>query len=171
MSFENFRIIIERADGGITVICPASNAPQKSIDEIVARVLSASPDFYAGAVQRRLDTKEEFDASLLPTVPSGRWELEGNVPAYKTDHNQRRYYRNSWTWKSGKGIHKNPVIVKEIDDANIREVRDVLLKASDIDVMPDRGPVSPEMVAYRRDLRDVPQQQVAHKDIVWPVKP
>jgi len=164
VSFENIRVVIEQVDGGIYIIIPAKKTT-RSLQSIIDKTLQNLP----GAVVRQQLTLEEFVQNRIPIEVTNRWELEGIIPVLKTDHDQSRYYRNTWIWDNG--IKNDPTKVKAKDDANIREVRDALLAESDADVLPDRGPPSQALIRYRQDLRDIFQQNVAHKDIIWPIKP
>jgi len=164
MPFENIRIILEKLNGSISIIMPAKNT-NRSLQSIIDKALINIP----GTVVRQQLTLEEFLQDRTPIEVTNRWELEGIIPVLKTDHDQLRYYRNTWIWNDG--IQLDPIKVKDKDDANIREVRDELLRRSDADVLPDRGPPSQALIRYRQDLRDILQQNVAHKDIIWPIKP
>lgn len=60
--------------------------------------------------------------------------------------------------------------------AEMRTLRDELLKESDVEVLPDRTP-SDEIKTYRQALRDLPSTEVPTYDtegklaVNWPVKP
>ena len=60
--------------------------------------------------------------------------------------------------------------------AEMREQRDLLLKESDVEVLPDRTP-SDDILAYRQALRDLPSTETptynadGELQVNWPVKP
>jgi hypothetical protein len=60
--------------------------------------------------------------------------------------------------------------------AEMREQRDVLLKESDVEVLPDRTP-SDDILAYRQALRDLPSTETptynadGELQVNWPTKP
>lgn len=53
----------------------------------------------------------------------------------------------------------------------VRVERDELLKATDWAALPDSSAYSPELIAYRQALRDIPSQFTNPDDVVWPVNP
>lgn len=68
--------------------------------------------------------------------------------------------------------HKKRVVDISLDELgeSVKDKRDVLLAATDIEALSDRT-MSDAMTAYRQALRDVPQQAGFPTDVVWPVKP
>lgn len=54
--------------------------------------------------------------------------------------------------------------------AEIRSKRNALLKITDTHALADRT-MTPEMVAYRQALRDVPNQNTFPTSVVWPIQP
>ena len=68
--------------------------------------------------------------------------------------------------------HKKRVVDIPPDELGklVKDKRDVLLAATDIEALSDRT-MSDAMTAYRQALRDVPQQAGFPTDVVWPVKP
>ena len=54
--------------------------------------------------------------------------------------------------------------------AKIRHKRDALLQSTDSFALSDR-PVSDEMLAYRKALREIPQQESFPENVSWPILP
>lgn len=54
--------------------------------------------------------------------------------------------------------------------AEIRSKRNALLKITDTHALADRT-MTPEMIAYRQALRDVPNQNTFPTSVVWPIQP
>lgn len=66
------------------------------------------------------------------------------------------------------------VVIPEFEWAAIRTRRDQLLRASDFTQLPDFPATDAqraEVAAYRKALRDIPEQVENPSELVWPVLP
>lgn len=66
------------------------------------------------------------------------------------------------------------VVTPEFEWAAIRTRRDQLLRATDFTQLPDfpaNDEQRAEMAAYRKALRDIPEQGEEPSQVVWPVLP
>jgi len=73
------------------------------------------------------------------------------------------YVRNGQSWAA-------PQPSYEALSAAVRSRRDALLEQTDWRALPD-APNRDVWIAYRQELRDVPQQAGFPHNVVWPVKP
>jgi|GEM_PF-2372845 len=164
MANTDMRIVVLRADGGISVIEPATNAVP--LADIVDRTM---PELPAGSSIVAALTRDELDIMLTPAVPSVSWENIDGVPTQVLNRLQLRHYRNAWQW-GPTGIFVPAASKTAQDEANLRKVRNELLEDTDHEVLGDR-PANPALNAYRQALRDVTQQGVPARDVVWPTLP
>lgn len=67
-----------------------------------------------------------------------------------------------------------PVLLAQFEWAAIRTRRDQLLRASDFTQLPDFPATDAqraEVAAYRKALRDIPEQVEKPAELVWPITP
>ncbi|MGF6672136.1 tail fiber assembly protein [Pseudomonas monsensis] len=67
-----------------------------------------------------------------------------------------------------------PMVIAEFEWAAVRNRRDQLLRATDFTQLPDFPATDEqraEVTAYRKALRDIPEQGAKPSEVVWPVLP
>lgn len=172
------RVIIERADGGISILIPVEVKLKNETDAaFFARLTAKAIDTMAlqgspGAVQKAVIDKTELplasvnDATIIEDYVLDK---DTGVVTMSPVPDKIRHARGGWTWDGGK------IVVDETAArwSNARAIRDKLLADSD-------GPMNRENEqgggnqaahkAYRQALRDVPDQADV-TDINWPVRP
>ena len=177
MNVYDKRVIIERPDGGISILVPVGNklpeeTDTKFLNRLVIKVLAGMP----GAVK-----KGTIDKTGLPFAnPEDTTDIEDyvldketHVVSRHTVPDKIRHCRNCWRWDGSK-IVVDSTLEAEARWATVRAIRDKLLVLSDGPMARESeqaGPKKNDYEAYRQSLRNVPQEHQDPNDITWPTKP
>ncbi|MFR7829172.1 MAG: tail fiber assembly protein [Eubacterium sp.] len=122
----------------------------------------------------------EADISLLDSVVSENeiTDDDGNVTKtydyiiYKIKTSYRESLEKDIKENFGEWLEKAKNAEKEQLAVEVRAKRNKLLEATDKDVLPDRESANSEaIIAYRKALRDIPEQAEFPYRIKWPHKP
>lgn len=120
------------------------------------------------------------DISLLDSVVSENeiTDDDGNVTktydyiVYKIKTSYRESLEKDIKANFSEWLEKAKNAEKEQLAAEVRAKRNKLLEATDKDVLPDRENANSEaIIAYRKALRDIPEQAEFPYKIKWPHKP
>lgn len=109
--------------------------------------------------------------SKEPNLKEGQSFIEGNYPDDLFDIVDGQPVDNVKDTDRVPPTEEKELRDQQTPEGSVRLQRDVLLQKSDWTQLPDANVDQQAWALYRQALRDVPQQEGFHENVVWPSKP
>ncbi len=176
----DIQVVVERADGGISIITPAVRT-ERDLQSIIDKAM-LTPKKMVGATYRMTMSNREYVLMMTPANVTMVWEFNLWIPNTKLPvlipaPDQLRHYRDCWKWENNQVVCDPALAIKQ-DLRDTRRIRDRFLLASDKFMVSDRD-YPPGMVTFRAAMRDITETLKSPKvvynetfqEIVWPPFP